>query len=101
MLAAKAFFHKYYLEYPQIEMDFVYYYNPLQLEAYQDNVMFGKRISLEETIDYMSELIKMDKRDIRHIDELGLSDDILKNYANFHFRILESKGKKEPLKVSV
>ena len=95
---AKAFFHKYYLEYPQIEMDFVYYYNPPQLEAYQDAVMFGKRISLEETIDYMSKLLKMDKRDIHHIDELGLSDDILKNYANFNFRILESKGKQSLLK---
>ncbi len=97
-VTSKDFFHKYYLEYPQIEMDFVYFYKPSQLEGYQRKSLPGDPISLDETIKYMSNLLKMDINDIRHIDELGLSDDIVKNYANFHFRILESKGKKSILK---
>ncbi len=97
-ISAKAFFHKYFLEFPQIEMDYIYYYNPLQLEAFQNTSMNGNRLSLEETVSTVANLYKMEMKDIRNIDELGLSDDIVKNYANFHFRILESNGKQSLLK---
>ena len=90
----KRFFHKYFLEYPQIEMEYVYYYNPPQKETYQESTMFGKQMDLDGTIRYMSNLLKMVETDIKNINELGFSDEFIKNYANFHFRVLESNGKK-------
>ncbi|WP_421918578.1 Gldg family protein [Marinifilum sp.] len=96
-ISDKLFFHKYRLEYPQIEQEYVYFYMPEMKETYQKNRMVKGEKSLEELVQHFANLRKLDVKNIHHIDELGLSDVVKSKYANFNFRIIESEGKKSVL----
>ena len=89
----------YYLFFPHMQMEYVYYFNPEQYQEY--HVMRTGNINSdatpESTLAYVADLMKLDVSSIVSLSDLPLSDQVKKQYGRKHFRIMESEGQQELL----
>jgi len=86
------FFEKYYRLLPQIEMEYVYYYNEENKEAYQINKGDDPNEDTQTIIEKMANLYKMDIDMFHSLPDLELEGAIKNKYGKFNFRLIEGNG---------
>ncbi len=89
-------FSKYMLEYPQIEFEYVYYYNESMKDLFLQMQRKDPTMSMDSLIAKYKNTNNL-SAEILSLNELALSDEIKNEFGTKTFRILESNGKQSVL----